>query len=235
MTALIHGYTYKFIRTTPFPDRIAMWTKISALADTLGEDDCHITLSIDTDATFMDLGLPFEWLLNRWGVTPKTSLTMPRDPDVVPRNIDAARGNINLNCGFVIAQNLPRTQEILKAWASCPDDEARYPNCSRWKKAWPAEQAAFSEYIRYEFDEPEDIRVIDCDEANGFPDSETECTGIFVRHHWTQKGLVKAAMADVLTGATLERIHREFLDEEERVVVSRTANDFTSRRDEDKH
>jgi hypothetical protein len=210
-----------------------MWTKISALADTLGEEDCHITLSIDADATFMDLSLPFEWLLNRWGVTPGTSLTMPRDPDE-PQNLDAARGNINLNCGFVIAQNLPRTQEILKAWASCPDDEIRFPNCSRWKSAWPAEQAAFGEYIRYEFDEPEDIREIECDEANGFPGSDGGCTGVFVRHHWTDKALVKAAMADVLAAATMARIHREFLNDEE-VVVWRTENNFTSGADMGHH
>ncbi|KAF2423575.1 hypothetical protein EJ08DRAFT_444622 [Tothia fuscella] len=225
MYALIHGYTYHFIRTPPAPDRAPYWTKIPALASTLSSSQCDITISIDADATFMNLNLPFEWLLNRWRYTRHTSLMMAVDP-LAPQNMDAARNNTNLNAGFVIAQNLPRTHEILQAWASCPDDEVRYPECGRWKDPWPAEQAAFSEYIRYEFDREDDIRTIECGEANGFPESETECQGMFLRHHWTLKELTKESVVDALMPGMMARFHADFVDRKDEVVVTRANNEF---------
>jgi hypothetical protein len=63
-----------------------------------------------------------------------------------------------LNSGFIVAQQLNRTPDILDAWASCTNDE-RYEGCSNWKWKWAHKQRAFSEYIRYDFDWPEDIRV----------------------------------------------------------------------------
>jgi hypothetical protein len=183
--AMIHGYSYHFIQTTPFSDRAPYWTKIPALAETLSNIGCAFTVSIDADATFMNLNLPFEWLMNRWNITPQTALSMAEDPNV-DKNRDPRGHLINLNCGFVMAQNLPRTQEILKAWASCPDNEQMYPGCGRWKKPWPAEQAAFGEYIRYQFNESTDINAVPCNEANGFPDGGEGCNGLFVRHSWSQ-------------------------------------------------
>jgi len=144
----------------------------------------------------MNLNLPLEWLFNRWNITHETSLSLPLDPDE-PQNKDRTRGNTNLNCGFVIAQNLPRTHEILEAWQQCPDLPNRFPDCEKWKVTWPAEQAAFGEYIRYAFNKTEDIKEIPCDEANGFPGSGSECRGVFVRHHWSDKTLVPGVMNEV--------------------------------------
>lgn len=150
----------------------------------MSKQGCQFTVSIDADATFVNLNLPFEWLMNRWNVTSKTSLTMARDPEF-DFNRDS-RGDILLNCGFVVAQNLPRTHQILKAWENCPDNEVKYPNCSEWKNPWPAEQKAFGEYIRPEFTKPTDINAIDCSEANGFPEAEQGCDGMFLQHHWSR-------------------------------------------------
>ncbi|KAF2428633.1 hypothetical protein EJ08DRAFT_636550 [Tothia fuscella] len=223
--SLIHGYSYHFIRTTPLEDRSAYWTKIEALSNTLEEHKCHMTISIDADATFMNLNLPFEWLLNRWNVTKSTSLTMAVDPNE-PQNLDAAHGGINLNCGFVIAQNLPRTKEILDAWHHCPDLNAtRYPGCARWKKTWPAEQAAFGEYIRYDFDGPEDIHSIPCDEANGFPGSGSACSGSLVRHHWSNKGLVRGMMSDAVMYGTIKRVHRNFREGIDDILIVDSGED----------
>lgn len=225
LVALIHGYTYHFIRTPQASDRAPFWTKIPALASTLGPSKCDITVSIDADATFMNLNLPFEWLLNRWGITKDTSIAMALDPNA-PFNNDAAHNRTNLNAGFVIAQNLPRTHDILRAWASCPDDELRYPNCSRWKRPWPAEQAAFSEYIRYEFNKEDDVREIACGEANGYPQSGTVCQGTFVRHHWLGKELVKGSVTDALVPGIMARLHADFAGNNDGVAMRRENNEF---------
>jgi hypothetical protein len=142
---------------------------------------------------------------------------MAVDPDE-PQNKDAAHNGTNLNCGFVIAQNLPRTFEILDAWAHCPDDEERYPGCSRWRNTWPAEQAAFGEYVRYEFNRPEDVNEIPCGEANGFPSSGSECSGTLVRHHWSDKGLVRGLMSDAVMYGTMTRIHRNFRESIDEII-----------------
>jgi hypothetical protein len=174
-------------------------------------------VSVDADANFVNLQLPFEWMLNRWNVTKSTSLTLAYDPDE-PQNKDAARNGTLLNCGLVIAQNLPRTHEILDAWSQCPDNEERYPGCSRWKHTWPAEQAAFGEYIRYEFTGRDDINTIPCDEANGFPSSGTECSGKLMRHHWTAKGLVRAMMNDAVMYGAMNRVHQNFREHSDHIV-----------------
>jgi hypothetical protein len=156
-------------------------------------------------------------MLNRWNVTKSTSLTLAFDPDE-PQNKDAARNGTLLNCGFVVAQNLPRTFEILDAWSHCPDTEERYPGCSRWKTTWPAEQAAFGEYIRYDFDGAHDIHTVPCDEANGFPTSGTECSGRFVRHHWTDKGLVRGMVNDAVMYGAMNRVHQHFRESSNGIV-----------------
>jgi hypothetical protein len=222
---MIHGYTYHFIHTPSMVDRAPFWTKIPALADTLSSDRCRITVSIDADATFMNLNLPFEWLLNRWNITTSTSLAMVGEP-IADYNNDAAHGRTNLNAGFVIAQDLPRTQEILKAWAGCPENDAKYPNCSRWRWNWPAEQAAFSEYIRYEFNGTNDIKTIDCNDANGYPASHTECQGTFLRHHWGGKERIKDAVAESVLTGVMGRIRGELIAKLGDVKVERVDNEF---------
>lgn len=139
-------------------------------------------------------------------------MSLALDP-IADFNNDAKHGNTNLNAGFIIAQNNPRTHQILKAWSACPDDQTNYPGCSRWKNDWPAEQAAFSEYIRYEFTEEDDIRAIDCDEANGFPESGTECEGRFIQHHWRIKDLVRPAVIESVMSGLMERLRGGFVEE----------------------
>lgn len=208
---MIHGYTYHFIHTNPLPDKAAYWTKIPALASTLSPDRCEITISIDADASFMNLNLPFEWLLNRWNFTTTTSMALALDP-VHEVNNDARHGRTNLNAGFVIARNNDRTQQILKAWSACPDDNITYPDCARWKNEWPAEQAAFSEYIRYQFTDEEDIKAIECGDANGYPESNTDCHGTFIQHHWIKKDLVRPAVVETVMSGFVERLRGGFVE-----------------------
>jgi hypothetical protein len=219
--AQIHGYDYKFVRTHNFEDRSSFWTKISALSDTL--QDYEFVVSIDADAQFNHPEIPFEWLLNRWNVTQQTALTMTIDPDL-EINRDP-RGRPYNNGGFVVAHNIPRTHEMLQAWAACPDEPTEfYAGCAKWKEPWPAEQAAFGDYVRYMYDQPDDLNEVPCDEANGFPDSQTACTGRFVRHMWTAKERTKNVIANGVMQALFGQLHDQFLASDS--IIERESNEF---------
>lgn len=216
--AMVHGYDYAFIKTTSYDDRAPFWTKIPALADHLHNYD--FVISIDADAQFRFPQVPFEWLLNRWNVTKETSFTMAIDPDDPPNH--DVHGRVNDNAGFIVAQNLPRTHEMLRAWHKCPDEPSdTYKDCGRWKYPWPAEQAAFAEYIRYNFDGPNDVHEIPCDEANGTPDFtpweqfQHGCKGRFVRHHTLSKAMIKESVVNAHLGVLMGRVHEEFLKEKD--------------------
>ncbi|KAF1990900.1 hypothetical protein K402DRAFT_417643 [Aulographum hederae CBS 113979] len=221
--AMIHGYTYKFIRTPPFKDRAPYWTKIPALADTL-HTHCKTVISIDADAVFTHLHLPAEWLFNRWQITPETSLAMALDPDKA-FNKDK-KGRRWTNAGFIVANDLPRTHEMLRAWANCPDNTEKYPGCEKLKDPWPAEQGAFAEYTRYEFAEPTDVREIPCSEANGYPDGGQGCDGIFLRHFWDKKdSLLKPEVARGVAQDIVSQALRGLRSSED-VVEVRKENTF---------
>ncbi|KAF1816984.1 hypothetical protein P152DRAFT_5547 [Eremomyces bilateralis CBS 781.70] len=220
--ATIHGYDYHLIRTPNFSDRVAPWTKIPALSDHLHNYD--MVISIDADALFTHLNLPFEWLLNRWQVPPGASLTMARDP-IADQNFDT-KGRVYNNAGFIIAQNNPRTHEILRAWASCPEDHERFPGCDNLRQNWPAEQAAFGEYIRYAYDRPTDLHEITCTEGNGWLGSNSGCDGVFVEHMWSGKNEVHRVVGETVAQAVLARAHQDFVDRAAEMVLVRDTNAF---------
>lgn len=122
---------------------------------------------------------------------------------------------VNLNTGFIIAQNIPRTHEILTAWEGCPEPDSKYENCTDFRTAGPGrptDQGAFSTYIRYDFDHKEDIKELPCTEANGYPASHSGCNGDFIRHFWTGKhDQLKGGVGETITGALLQWGHEDFL------------------------
>jgi len=70
-----------------------------------------------------------------------------------------SKGKVTLNTGFVIAQKLPLTLKMMKAWKECPT-EKKYKGCGYWKENWSHEQRAFSEYIRYDFNPDGDNIIV---------------------------------------------------------------------------
>jgi hypothetical protein len=203
--AMIHGYDYKFVRAPDYEDRWGTWVKVPIMKEALQTHD--YVLFMDSDVVFHYPHVPVEWLMNYWNMTKDTLIMLSIDPDE-PQNYDE-RGNRFLNTGFVIAQQSKRTQSLYKAWAECPDDK-RYPGCSRWKLEMFHEQAAFGNYIRYDYDRPNDIRVLPCVEANGAPEALNRggCKGTFVRHYWIDKGLVSKALGDQVMQYFLPRLHQ---------------------------
>lgn len=128
------------------------WIKPHVLLEFL--DQYKFVVFIDADATIQHLELPLEWLFNRWNIGHETSIAMPIDTrQFINGNENTSgdsKGRTTLNTGFIIAQSLPLTFEMLDAWKTCPEGK-RYPECGQWANVWSHEQRAFSEYIRYDF------------------------------------------------------------------------------------
>lgn len=187
---------------------------------------------IDADAIFRNLNLPYEWLLNRWNFTEDTSFTMPLDPvwDVNTGGkigyTNNKYGVVNPNAGFITAQNLPRTFDMLDDWVSCPDNEEEFEGCDNFRHGWPAEQGAFGEHIRYKYNATTDFRSFNCTDGNGFPEQGSECRGIFVRHFTTGKEHLKPNTGDALLQTIMSRTHSEMFQNYNDVVVERNSTEI---------
>lgn len=195
---MIHGYSYHFVRTPEFPDRFASWAKPGVIAEHLSK--CRFVIFVDSDVVFRHLSLPMEWLLNRWNITASTAIAAPLDPNTldsqdVPLSRDS-HGRTNHNTGFMIVQQGTRASTIMRSWATCTDNKVAFDGCAEWANKWPFDQGAFNEYIRYAFDKPDDIVGLPCAEANGYPDSTTQCEGTFIRHFWRKRYLLKHGVED---------------------------------------
>ena len=176
---------------------------------------------MDSDAIFHRLDLPFEWLMNYWDLDPsRNSLALAIDPELEHNRNKF--GDLYLNTGFIIAQNNERTFQILKDWEECPNDGSKYPDCKQFRyndPGKPTDQGGFGTYIRYDY--PEDIKELPCTEANGFPESKTGCSGLFIQHLWTGKSdWIKVRIGEQLPGKFLELFHRQFLDEKDEFFIA---------------
>ncbi|TQV95177.1 Galactosyl transferase [Cordyceps javanica] len=206
----IHGYKYYYVTVSSYEDRRTSWKKPTIISKLLAKHQACVY--IDSDALFRNLDLPFEWLMNYWKINPVTnSLALAFDP-VHEWNKDEF-GKEYLNTGFLVAQNNPRTFEILNAWADCPNDGGRYPDCVKFRTndpGRPTDQGGFGTFVRYDY--VDDIKELSCDEANGFPEAHAGCDGTFIRHLWTGKdGFLKIFAGGQMPGPYLEYFHGEYL------------------------
>jgi hypothetical protein len=226
--AKIHGYSYYYIKTTPAPKgRGQVWEELRATLELMETDACDYIFSLDTDAVFVHLELPVEWMLNRWNMTDQHAITLSIDPDTPIRKTDdqierSWHGwtkfnrddyrRVWANPGVSVLRNSPIAREMLRDWWSCPEDHERYPRCERFIKEWPAEMSAFANYIRYEEKYKDTINEIACQEANGFPQMRTECVGLFIKHFTTSKDLIKSGMLQSLQRGMTNVIHQSMFD-----------------------
>ncbi|KAM0450654.1 hypothetical protein ACHAPV_010388 [Trichoderma viride] len=122
------------------------------------------------------------------------------------------KGRLLWNTGFIIAQQSNRTQEMFDNWESCPTGD-RYPGCDHWLKEWAHEQAAFGYYLRYDYNGPDELRTIPCDQGNGAPFiGNDKCRGIFISHHWNDKDRTIQNLYDSILNLFIQRLHRQFHD-----------------------
>lgn len=216
-SAQIHGYDYKFINAADLEGMHNTWVKPHVLYSLL--KSYQFVIFIDADATIQHLEVPVEWLFNRWGITPSTSIAMPLDTRQILNGDEHAsednRGKLALNTGVVIAQALPHTFEMLKAWKECPTG-TRYPACKKWATEWSHEQKAFSEYIRYDFN-PNGTNIVEiaCNDAMGYPGLTdhkwitSKCAGNFIRHHTIDKDRTKKSTEAAMMQSLADLLHQE--------------------------
>ncbi|KAF7537073.1 hypothetical protein G7Z17_g12933 [Cylindrodendrum hubeiense] len=212
--AKIHGYQYYYVKINTYTDRRDSWKKPSVLAKILKKHDTCVF--IDSDAMFNHLDLPLEWLMNYWKISPtNNSLALATDPDT-QHNRNRV-GDLFLNTGFMIMQNNNQTYKMFKEWDECADDGGKYPECVEFRnrKGWqPTDQGGFGTFTRYDY--AKDIIELSCDEANGFPESNTGCNGKFIKHVWLGKeDRLVLAVGAVFPGVLLETFHRQFLEEKD--------------------
>ncbi|OAA63154.1 Galactosyl transferase [Cordyceps fumosorosea ARSEF 2679] len=217
----IHGYKYYYIVVGEYEDRRTSWKKPAVIAKLLAKHQACIYL--DSDALFRNLDLPFEWLMNYWQLSPASnSLALAFDPTHEANQDEFGKGY--LNTGFLVAQNNPRTFEVLAAWEDCPNEGGRYPECTKFRTnnpGRPTDQGGFGTYVRYDY--AEIIRELPCDEANGFPEAHAGCDGTFVRHVWTGKdSLLKVFAGGQMPGPYLEYFHEEFVATKAEFLMNET-------------
>jgi hypothetical protein len=186
-------------------------------------------VAMDADATIQHLEVPLEWLFNKWGIKPNTSIAMPIDTAERHGDNEAvskdSKGKIVLNAGLIIAQSSTYTIDLLTDWAECPT-EKKYPGCSQWKNQWSHEQRAFSEYIRYDYNEDGDnIIEIPCDDAMGYPGITkherimSDCRGQFIRHHTLDKAMTKTSTESAVMQGMADLLQRELLSNKDKYWV----------------
>jgi len=202
----MHGYDYRFVRAPQLPaDTNATWTKVQATREVLQEGYKFVVFT-DSDVVFPHLRLSMEYLLERWNVTEDIALTMGHVPKL-PRSYDHVSHQLGVNTGFMIVQNTPIIDTLMKDWAECPS-EVKYKGCAHWKQVLWHEQSAFNEYIRYDY--PNVTREVPCTEVNGAPEhraqGESHCDGMLVRHYWVAKNGVKAAVQASIAEAVLPAV-----------------------------
>jgi hypothetical protein len=208
--AKTHGYDYKFYKATSAEDRHPTWVKVQGLASTL--KNYKYVVFLDADAIFNQMHIPIEWMLNYWSINSTTSLAMALDP---PGDInDDKNGRRYSNTGFIIAQNNPKTFEILKAWDECPS-ETRYTGCSEWNKVRFHEQSAYGSYIRYDYGDY--LKELPCNEANGEWDLEL-CQGVFVQHMWYRTSTVRSHFGDKTLQLLMGRMHADVINQKENII-----------------
>jgi hypothetical protein len=228
--ALIHGYDYRFYQAEHLKDHHDTWIMPHVFRELI--PDYQFVVAMDADVTIPHLDLPLEWMFNRWGIASHTSMALPWDTEEWRGNVSISwdsKGLRVLNTGFVVAQNIPTTIELLEAWRDCTG-ETRYPGCAFWKEHWSHEQRAFSEYIRYDFNKtPETIVSIPCDDAVGWPGFQKElegnnpnisdCNGNFVRHYTLGKDQVKTASSNAVMQALSDVLQKTLLRDQERMWI----------------
>lgn len=159
--------------------------------------------------------------MNYWEIHPDTnSLALAADPN--SKNNQDKFGKVYLNTGFIVAQNNPKTFEIMDAWEKCPEEDGPHPDCAIFKTngpGRPTDQGGFGTYTRYDY--AEDIKELECGEANGFPESHSGCDGKFIRHLWTgKKDWIKVNIGQQLPGRYLELFHKQYLDEKKEYYLT---------------
>lgn len=216
--AKIHGYQYHFIETGKYEDRRDSWKKPSIIGRALQK--YPVVVFMDSDAIVNHLDLPFEWLMNYWGINKTDALSMAVDPAATANRDE--KGRVYANTGFIVGQQTPVTADLMRDWNDCPNDNSKYTNCTDYRDKWyqhPSDQGGFGNYVRYDYDS--NIKELSCKEANGYPEHVSSCKGTFIKHLWDKKNdLLKVAVLEQMPGVLLELLHQQMLAEKKQFYLT---------------
>lgn len=205
--ASLHGYDYKFVKAPPYDNRHNTWVKVREIHNILKQGYRFVVFT-DADVIFPLLQLPLEEMMSYWNITSEIAMAGALDPNA-PQNGDG-HGRINVNTGFLIAQQTHITDQLMDEWEECPE-ETKFEGCARTKEIPFHEQSAYSRFIRYEF--PNNTIDLPCSEANGRSTLKGECKGKFVEHYWLGKDEVQAAVEKSIARMVMPGMAAKLIDE----------------------
>lgn len=176
---------------------------------------------LDGDTLFLYPYIPFEQLMNLQGITNKTLIAIPEDINKA-WSYDS-RGGLILNSGFVVVQQSARTHELLNIQATYPQ-ETRYQGCAKYKDNQLKEQYTFSNQVRYNFNQLEEVIAIPCTHIIGYPGA-THSGDIYYRelitHYTTAKGEISIAVQRSIIQYIIRELHQQFYYEYNQVVLNK--------------
>lgn len=200
-----HNYTYKryYYSNEDIEeyDLHPIWTKVFTLSRLIKDIKYDYIVLLDVDIFFMNYTQSIIDKINEWDSNKESLIYMPEDTDeytnyMTPYNTTS--WILNVNTGFQIWKVNSITIDIVTKWKECI---ISLPECSKWKWNWPFDQGAFNHIIRPQL-LPNQLKIIPCDEANGFPieydnyiidqNGDTydlgnhNCNGRFVSHFWEE-------------------------------------------------
>ena len=204
----MHGYDYKYLQVPEIKGLTNTWVKVKEIYRLVKSKEYDFVVFTDADVVFPDLRLPLEPLFSHWNITKDIALAAALDNEGTKLRHsdwnDDTHGRTNINTGFIIAQDTPAFDELMRAWMDCPTN-VRYPNCSIWSHKRFHEQSALSSYIRYDY--PDSIREIPYLDANSKK-------GKFIKHYWFDKkslpSIVRATIADRFMPDALASLTRDW-------------------------
>lgn len=193
----LHGYDYVRVIDESH-EKHGVWTKVKHLPAILQRYDLIIFL--DFDAYIVNISLPITALLDQWNFRSTSLILQAFDPDGPDNYVTDATGArvLNLNTGFMVLRNHPKTILLLQQWYACTET---IPECQQYTSK---NQPAWNIWFRPQLIKDEELVAIPCGDANGgvvdgrFICGDHSCIGKYISHLWTEKEEAKRILTSWL-------------------------------------
>lgn len=185
-----HGYRYLRVQDTLQTNAAHHWLKPRGLNYTLALDDnFDYVVMLDADVVIMQPDVPITDMFKKWGFDNPAQIVAAPDETDMPNSWMVYNGRRfkQVNTGFMVWRNGQRAREAARAWSTCFDNSSS--PCFQFRNRWAFDMGGFNTFIRHDLLRPEELVVIPCGDANGFPSELTGknnhgCGGKFASHFW---------------------------------------------------
>lgn len=211
------GLSYTLVRASQdlahHRNRSHHHVKPFVLADVLRrEKEADTIVFMDQDVIISHAEQNLTCLLEHWGWYSEKEadklFMMAQDPDA-PFNYAALLNGsnvLNVNTGFIAIRNKPEALNYLKLWAEETNTNATW----NWQPFF--DQSIFNMLVRPQLEAQSLIKVLPCDDANGFKWLDAGggwCEARFVTHGWGRKDLIQSTIASRLPLAAWRHAQRQ--------------------------